>query len=173
MSAELNTIFVGRLAWSLDETRLAEAFSQFGQIQSTKIIRDRQTGRSKGFGYVEFASASDAKSALKLNGTEIDGFAINVDLSQPRNVAQGSAAGRGSRGETYPSRSPASGQSSALTHAASRPPSVPSTTVFVGNLSFAASERDLWAAFAPCGIIKAVRLPRYHDTGKLKGYAYV
>lgn len=175
--AEPNTIFVGRLAWSLDEARLASAFAQFGQIQSTKIIRDRQTGRSKGFGYVEFATAAEAKAALSLHGTEIDGFAINVDLSQPRNVVQSTAGGPMLRREDSSPQASAAGNRSAATNAmaqaASRPPSEPSTTVFVGNLSFAASERDLWTAFSACGLIKAVRLPRYHDTGKMKGYAYV
>ncbi|BFZ56301.1 nuclear localization sequence binding protein [Savitreella phatthalungensis] len=207
------TIFVGRLAWSLDEARLANEFARFGAIQSTKIIRDRMTGRSKGFGYVEFANHDEARAALSMHGTEIEGFAINVDLSQPRAPAGGApptlyAAGsssssasqsqqfRGQHSSRPPLSQDKSGSSGNIGHIHQappnlihqnsststgsnfsqpvlRPPSEPSNTVFVGNLSFAASERDLFASFSGCGTIRAVRLPRYHDTGKMKGYAYV
>lgn len=165
MSSQESTVFVGRLAWSIDESRLAQEFAQFGSIQSTKVIKDRMTGRSKGFGYVEYSSPAEAQAALAMSGTEIEGMAVNVDISQPRveraprqyQSAQGGAAG----GYQAP-REPRT-----------YPKSEPSTTVFIGNLSFQASEQDIASTFAQCGPINQIRLPRYHDTGKMKGYAYL
>lgn len=163
MSSQESTIFVGRLAWAIDESRLAQEFAQFGSIQSTKVIKDRMTGRSKGFGYVEFSSPAEAQAALSLSGTEIEGMAVNVDISQPRverAPRQYQSAG-GSGGYQAP-REPRT-----------YPKSEPSTTVFVGNLSFQATEQDIASTFAECGPISHIRLPRYHDTGKMKGYAYL
>lgn len=166
-----NTPQVGRLAWSIDESRLAEEFAKFGSIQSTKVIKDRMTGRSKGFGYVEFSSPDEAKSALSMSGTEIEGFAINVDISQPR---QAPSAPR----NYQPAPSYGGGQQSGGSFGAPRerreyPKSEPSTTVFIGNLSFNATEQDIAGLFGSCGSIQQIRLPRYHDTGKMKGYAYL
>jgi len=162
MSSNENTVFVGRLAWSIDEARLAQEFAQYGSIQSTKVIKDRMTGRSKGFGYVEFASPAEAQAALAMSGTEIEGFAINVDISQPRvERAPRQYQNAGAGGYQAP-REPRS-----------YPKSEPSTTVFIGNLSFQATEQDIASTFAQCGAINQIRLPRYHDTGKMKGYAYL
>lgn len=163
MSSQESTIFVGRLAWSIDEARLAQEFAQYGSIQSTKVIKDRMTGRSKGFGYVEYSSPAEAQAALAMSGTEIEGMAVNVDISQPRverAPRQYQSAG-GSGGYQAP-REPRT-----------YPKSEPSTTVFIGNLSFQATEQDIASTFAQCGSINQIRLPRYHDTGKMKGYAYL
>lgn len=165
MSSQESTIFVGRLAWSIDESRLAQEFAQYGSIQSTKVIKDRMTGRSKGFGYVEFSSPAEAQAALAMSGTEIEGMAVNVDISQPRverAPRQYQSAAGGQSGGYQQAREPRT-----------YPKSEPSTTVFVGNLSFQATEQDIASTFAQCGAINQIRLPRYHDTGKMKGYAYL
>lgn len=167
MSSQESTIFVGRLAWSIDESRLAQEFAQYGSIQSTKVIKDRMTGRSKGFGYVEYSSPAEAQAALAMSGTEIEGMAVNVDISQPR-VERAprqyqSAGGAGGSGGGY----------QAPREPRTYPKSEPSTTVFIGNLSFQATEQDIASQFAQCGPINQIRLPRYHDTGKMKGYAYL
>jgi nucleolin len=161
------TIFVGRLAWAIDEPRLAEEFAQFGSITSTKVIRDRMTGRSKGFGYVEYSKPEEAQAALAMSGKEIEGFNINVDMSQPRQTSYGGDRGAGNAnggsGREY----------NAPRERREYPKSEPSSTVFVGNLSFQATEQDIQEAFSGCGAINQIRLPKYHDTGKMKGYAYV
>lgn len=162
MSSQESTVFVGRLAWSIDESRLAQEFAQYGSIQSTKVIKDRMTGRSKGFGYVEYSSPAEAQAALAMSGTEIEGFAVNVDISQPRvERAPRQYQSGGAGGYQVPRE------------ARTYPKSEPSTTVFIGNLSFQATEQDIASTFAQCGPINQIRLPRYHDTGKMKGYAYL
>ncbi len=77
-------IYVGNLSFNMDDQTLSDLFSQFGQVESSKIITDRDSGRSKGFAFVEMASDSDASTAIqKLNGTEQLGRAMNVSEAKP------------------------------------------------------------------------------------------
>lgn len=169
-----NTVFVGRLSWGIDDARLAQEFSEVGQVHSSKVIKDRATGRSKGFGYVEFGNPEDAQKALALSGREVEGFNINVDISHPRaaptpRTYNNDRSDRNDRGGDRNDRT-SGNRARGGESAASSPPS---DTVFVGNLSFDASEEDITSAFSGCGEITQIRLPRYHDSGKMKGYAYV
>src|SRR5688572_4831539 len=95
-------LFVGNLSFSTGEDRLREAFEPFGDIQSVAVISDRMTGQSRGFGFVEYASASDAQRALEsLNGSEVDGRAINVTVAREREGGPrggGGGGGGGGRG---------------------------------------------------------------------------
>ena len=69
-----NKLFVGGLSWGTDDTRLHEAFEPFGAIVEAKVITDRDTGRSRGFGFVTYESPDSAKTALaEMNGKELDG----------------------------------------------------------------------------------------------------
>jgi len=78
-------IYVGNLRYNLTEDALKTVFEEFGQVASVKIIRDRFSGESKGFGFVEMASDDDAKKAIaELNGKEIDGRALRVNEARPR-----------------------------------------------------------------------------------------
>ena len=79
-----NKIFVGSLPWSITSDSLKELFVQFGEITEAILITDRDTGRSKGFGFVTFANAEDAQKALELNGKEVEGRTIVVNLAKPR-----------------------------------------------------------------------------------------
>ena len=77
-------IYVGNLSYSVTEDSLREMFSEFGEVESAKIISDRYTGRSKGFGFVEMPSNSEADQAIKaLNGKAIDGRSIKVNPANP------------------------------------------------------------------------------------------
>lgn len=77
-------IYVGNLGYNVSNDALAEKFSQFGEVQSAKIIMDRDTNRSKGFGFVEMANATEANQAISsLNGTEFDGRKMNVTEAKP------------------------------------------------------------------------------------------
>lgn len=77
-------IYVGNLPFSVTEDALRELFEPFGEIQSVKLITDRETGRSRGFGFVEMDNA-DADAAIKsLNNTEMDGRTLKVNQSEPR-----------------------------------------------------------------------------------------
>jgi RNA recognition motif-containing protein len=78
-------LFVGSLAWATNDDSLNDFFSQVGQVVSAKVVMDRETNRSKGFGFVEMSSDDEAKAAVdQLNGKDLDGRAINVSEARPR-----------------------------------------------------------------------------------------
>ena len=74
-------IFVGGLAWATNSDSLHAAFSSFGEISEAVVITDRDTGRSRGFGFVTFNDEESAQKALELNGSELDGRTIRVDMA--------------------------------------------------------------------------------------------
>lgn len=80
-----NKLFVGSLPWAVDDAKLAEIFSQAGKVVSAQVIKDRDSGRSKGYGFVEMSSEEEAQNAVKnLNGTDIEGRKIVVNIARPR-----------------------------------------------------------------------------------------
>ncbi len=77
-------LFIGSLPWSVDDAKLAEIFSQAGKVLSAKVITDRETNRSRGFGFVEMSTDEEADAAVKnLNGADIDGRKIVVNEARP------------------------------------------------------------------------------------------
>jgi RNA recognition motif-containing protein len=90
-------IYVGNLAFSVSDELLNSTFAQFGAVDSAKIIMDRETGRSKGFGFVEMATDSDADQAIeKLNGQDLNGRNMNVSEARPQeDRPRGGGGGRG------------------------------------------------------------------------------
>ncbi|MFA5004070.1 MAG: RNA-binding protein [Candidatus Saccharimonadales bacterium] len=78
-------LFVGSLPWAIDDQGLEEMFSGFGTVASAKVIIDRESNRSKGFGFVEFEDDAAAQAAIKqLNGTDVQGRAIVVNEARPQ-----------------------------------------------------------------------------------------
>ncbi len=78
-------IYVGNLSYGLSEEELRDAFAAFGEVTSAKILMDRETGRSRGFGFVEMPNQSEAEAAISnLNGKELDGRAVRVNEARPR-----------------------------------------------------------------------------------------
>lgn len=78
-------IYVGNLSYSTSEEDLRSAFSEFGAIDSVDVIMDRNTGRSKGFGFIERNDDSEAKAAIDgMNGKDLDGRSLNVNEARPR-----------------------------------------------------------------------------------------
>ena len=78
-------IFVGSLPWSIEEADLRESFEAYGAVESVKIITDKFTGRSKGFGFVEMPNDEEGQKAIdELNGATVDGRAIVVNKSEPK-----------------------------------------------------------------------------------------
>ena len=85
-------IYVGNLPYSVTDSTLEGNFAEFGSVSSAKVMMDRETGRSKGFGFVEMASADVAQAAIKaLDGMSVDGRSIVVNLARPREERRGSA----------------------------------------------------------------------------------
>lgn len=79
-----NKIFVGNLSYTANPADLEEAFRDFGNIQDVKIVKDRATGKSRGFGFVTFASAEEAKQALTMDGKEVQGRKIRVNEARDK-----------------------------------------------------------------------------------------
>ncbi len=89
-------VFVGGLAWATDENGLRNAFDQFGAIEDCKVMTDRDTGRSRGFGFITFSEASAADQAIdQMDGAELDGRTLTVNEARER--TRGGAGGRGRR----------------------------------------------------------------------------
>jgi len=93
-----NKLYVGNLAYSVRDENLQEAFGQYGTVTSAKVMMDRDTGRSKGFGFVEMGSDAEAQAAINgMNGQALEGRAIVVNEARPREERPGGFGG-GSRG---------------------------------------------------------------------------
>ncbi len=90
---EKNKLFIGSLPWAIDSNGLKELFSQYGEITEAVVITDRQTGRSKGFGFVTFANEADAQKALEMDKKEVEGRAIVVNVARPREERGGGGGG--------------------------------------------------------------------------------
>ncbi len=89
-------IYVGNLSYEVTEEDLRLALEQFGQVESVTIIKDKYSGRSKGFGFVEMASKAEGQSAIDgLNGKELKGRTLNVNEARPRTESRGSGGGYG------------------------------------------------------------------------------
>jgi RNA recognition motif-containing protein len=78
-------LFVGSLPWGVDDAQLSQIFSQAGNVVSAQVVKDRATGRSRGFGFVEMSTDEEAQNAVtNLNGTEVEGRKIVVNIARPR-----------------------------------------------------------------------------------------
>jgi RNA recognition motif-containing protein len=97
-----NKLYVGNLAYSIRDEDLQQAFAQFGNVSSAKVMMDRETGRSKGFGFVEMSSDAEAQSAISgMNGQTIDGRAVVVNEARPREERPGGFRSGGGGGGGY------------------------------------------------------------------------
>ena len=91
-----NKLYVGNLAYSVRDDSLLQAFSQFGTVTSAKVMMDRETGRSKGFGFVEMGTDAEAQAAINgMNGQPVDGRAVVVNEARPREERPGGFGGGG------------------------------------------------------------------------------
>ena len=91
-------LYVGNLSYGTTDSDLRSMFEEFGSVESAQVITDRESGRSKGFGFVEMGSQQEAEAAIKgLNGKDIDGRALTVNEAKPRED-RGGRSGGGGRG---------------------------------------------------------------------------
>ncbi|CAI4519405.1 BDN_1c_G0021430.mRNA.1.CDS.1 [Saccharomyces cerevisiae] len=145
------TIFVGRLSWSIDDEWLKKEFEHIGGVIGARVIYERGTDRSRGYGYVDFENKSYAEKAIQeMQGKEIDGRPINCDMSTSK------PAGNNDRAKKFGDT-----------------PSEPSDTLFLGNLSFNADRDAIFELFAKHGEVVSVRIPTHPETEQPKGFGYV
>ncbi|KAL2352286.1 hypothetical protein BJ546DRAFT_812505, partial [Cryomyces antarcticus] len=155
----IKNLFVGSLSWNVDEDWLTREFEEFGEIVGCRVITDRDSGRSKGFGYVEFANAADAaKAKAAKHEQELDGRPMNVDFSAPRDNNKGDFKDK------------AQGRANKFGDRQNNPPQ---DTLFVGNVSFEATPDMFSEYFGEYGTITRVSLPTDQETGALKGFGYI
>jgi RNA recognition motif-containing protein len=92
-------LYVGNLAYSMTDTDLQNLFEQYGAVQSAQVIMDRDTGRSKGFGFVEMGTTEEGQAAIQaLNDQEVNGRKLTVNEARPREERSGGGRGRGGFG---------------------------------------------------------------------------
>lgn len=95
----MKNIFVGNLSFQTTEADLRTAFEAFGPVSRVSIMTDRDTGRSRGFGFVEMENDQQGEDAIAaLNGSDLDGRALNVNVARPRPERVGGGGGGGGRG---------------------------------------------------------------------------
>jgi RNA recognition motif-containing protein len=96
-----NKLYVGNLAYSIRDEDLQQAFAQYGSVTSAKVMMDRDTGRSKGFGFVEMATDAEAQAGINgMNGQALEGRAIVVNEARPREERPGGFGGGGGGGRS-------------------------------------------------------------------------
>ncbi len=92
-------LFVGSLSWSTDDHSLRQTFAAFGEVSEAKVITDRDTGRSRGFGFVTFSDDDAADKAIAaLNGSELDGRSIRINVAEDKRRDGGGGGGGGDYG---------------------------------------------------------------------------
>ena len=92
----MTNIYVGNLSFDMSEPMLQEAFAAYGAVDQAKVVMDRATGRSRGFGFVEMPNDDEAQAAIEgLNGTEIGGRTVTVNVAKPKADRGGGGGGRG------------------------------------------------------------------------------
>ena len=97
-----NKLFVGGLSWNTTDDGLRSGFERFGTVTDAKVIQDRETGKSRGFGFVTFESPEIAQSACdEMNGKDLDGRTIRVSVAEDRRAGGGGGGGAGGGGGGY------------------------------------------------------------------------
>ena len=92
----MGKIYVGNCSYDVTEQQLRDAFTAFGEVNTVDVITDRDTGRPRGFAFVEMADQASAQAAIRgLNGTDLGGRSLNVNEAKPRNDGGGGGGGRG------------------------------------------------------------------------------
>lgn len=99
LTAQLMAVYIGGLAWATDDQSLRAAFEEFGNVEDSVVIKDRESGRSRGFGFITFSSVEEADAAIAaMNNQDLEGRTIRVDKASEPGSRDGGFAPRGGRG---------------------------------------------------------------------------
>jgi RNA recognition motif-containing protein len=95
-------LYVGNLSFSVGDQQLRDAFAPHGNLLSASVVTDRESGQSRGFGFVEYGSSSEAEAAIAaMNGASLDGRSLNVNVAKPREGGGGGGRGGGGGGRDF------------------------------------------------------------------------
>ncbi|KAF9538638.1 hypothetical protein EC957_006375 [Mortierella hygrophila] len=160
-TCDRRTVFVMQLSARLRSSELESFFSQAGKVRAARIIEDRNTGRSKGVGYVEFYDEDSVAKAIALTGEKLLGIPVIAKHTESEKNRLALQA--------------ASQAQDAVTEAASQTPPVDLSQhrLYVGSVNFDLTEEDLKQVLEPFGPIEFIKLHRDAETGKSKGFAFV
>jgi len=95
---EQQKVYIGNLSYNTNEDTLRNAFSEFGEVTEARLIKDKYTGKSKGFAFVTFTTKEQANAALRLDGSSLDGRTIKVSIAKPQEEKQQRSGGGSSSG---------------------------------------------------------------------------
>jgi nucleolin len=155
VSGGCKELFLKNLPWSSDEDSLREFFGKYGEVANVKVLKDRNTGKPRGIGFVEFSSAEEAQAAMDdADNIEIDGRQLTINFSNDKDANRGPRQ-EGEQRDRRPNTDAGDG-----------------TTVFVGNLGFRTSEDTIREFFGDCGTVTSVRIAK-GDDGRSKGFCHV
>lgn len=146
-------LFVKNLPFKADEKSLTDFFGKYGEVTNVKVLKDRDTGRPRGIGFVEFSSSEEAQAAMDdADNIELEGRQLTINFSNDKDSNKGPRQdnrreGSGNRGGD-------------------------GTTVFVGNLGFKTTEDAIKDFFEGCGTVNSVRIAE-DENGRRKGFAHV
>lgn len=150
-------IFVGGLAYHINQVMLTSFMSQFGQVLDCNIIMDRGTGNSKGYGFVTFARAEDANNLIGNPNHVMEGRTLNIkEANPPKDNNSNSSQGQGQR---FQSGGGGGGGDE--------------SKIFVGGVTDDHNEAALQQAFSQFGMVREVRIVRDNSTGRCKGFGFV
>ncbi|KAF9200983.1 hypothetical protein BGZ49_008783 [Haplosporangium sp. Z 27] len=159
-TCDRRTVFVMQLSARLRSSELESFFSQAGKVRAARIIEDRNTGRSKGVGYVEFYDEDSVAKAIALTGQKLLGIPViakHTESEKNRLALQAASQA----------------QAAAEAQAQAAPADLPQHRLYVGSVNFDLTEEDLKQVLEPFGPIEFIKLHRDAETGKSKGFAFV
>ena len=160
----MKKLFVGNLSFGATEDTIRSLFENHGTVESVSLITDRDTGRSKGFGFVEMTNDAEAARAIAaVNGKEIDGRALTVNEARPKTDRPAVAAADAIAGSAAICGSP-DPQAHKRT---------PMKNIYIANLSFGTTEQTVRSLFEAYGTVDRVSIVTDRDTGQPKGFGFV
>ncbi|KAF9930466.1 hypothetical protein FBU30_000436 [Linnemannia zychae] len=160
-TCDRRTVFVMQLSARLRSSELESFFSQAGKVRAARIIEDRNTGRSKGVGYVEFYDEDSVVKAIALTGQKLLGIPVIAKHTESEKNRLALVAAQ------------AQDAASAEAAAQTPPPDLSQHRLYVGSVNFDLTEDDLKQVLEPFGPIEFIKLHRDAETGKSKGFAFV
>lgn len=163
-----HTLFVGDLGVGVTDLMLTEAFSKFGECIEARVVRNPDSGKSRGYGFVSYLHQSQAERALRtMHGSWLGSRNIRVNWSSQDSHSSSSSASSSSSSSSLSPPPPSTGSQSSAASAASIPPNEQeNTTVYIGNLGHGVDDRMIQALFQPFGTITEVR----HQPGNSFGF---